>query len=556
MNIFPPLPRFDKILGILLMFIHLKTGHIMRSTCLLLILAQAVLLSSQDLHFHETGGFGTDKLFGIDGEVYRVTNLNKEGEGSLRFGLEQTGPRLIVFEVGGIIDLEREDIVVREGSVTVAGQTAPWPGITLIKGGLRVRANEVLIQHLTIRPGDAGYTEPLGWEPDGFATSSSNVVFDHCSVSWAIDENMSVARGGNNVTFYRCIVAEGLSNSIHAKSEHSCGSLVMFDSKNIAIIGSLYAHNFRRNPRYVDGSAVMFANNVVYNYGIYASHVGANVGVGNPDDPGVGDFIGNAYFRGPDGWDDIILESHKGDFDKNNAPANGIAYLEDNIGLDRMTGNSLRLHDEYVTLLSKAQVRPDSFQANEAYDNIEKVLYHAGSRPGERSEEDARIVQSLIDGTGSIIDSQSEVGSYPEYPDSARALEHIPSSASLRRTWLDSISASLGSTVELDLSSLYAFIDEHLVISDQSARALSFQTHPKPASDFICFSFNLDDAETFQAYLVDMAGREIQLEHNLEGRTGYNEQHIALDGYSLAEGIYLLVLSNESRSFSEKVIFK
>jgi len=224
----------------------------MRYPALLLALTLSATLCSQDLHYHESGGFGTDGTYGVSGSVYRVTNLNNEGEGSLRSGIEMSDPRLIVFEVGGIIDLEEQNLVIENASVTIAGQTAPYPGITLIKGGFRVKEGDVLIQHLTLRPGDGSYDEAMGWEPDGFATSSTKVVFDHCSVSWAVDENMSVARGGNEVSFSRCIIAEGLSNSIHAKGEHSCGLLIAPDTKKISSIGSLYAHNSRRNPRLAD----------------------------------------------------------------------------------------------------------------------------------------------------------------------------------------------------------------------------------------------------------------------------------------------------------------
>jgi hypothetical protein len=517
-------------------------------------MAPFLTLFSQDPHYHETGGFGTDHSFGTGGEVYRVTNLNNEGEGSLRYGLELSGPRLIVFEVGGMINLAEKDLVINNGQVTIAGQTAPYPGITIIKGAVRIKADEVLLQHLTLRPGDGGYSEPVGWEPDGFSAASNQVVFDHCSVSWAVDENMSVARNGNDVTFYRCIIAEGLSESIHGKGEHSCGLLVVFDCKNIASIGSLYAHNFRRHPRLVDGSEVLFANNVVYNYGIYAAHIGANVGAGNPDDPGIADFIGNAYFKGIDGWDDYMLESHQGDFDKNNPPAIGKAYLEDNIGLDRLNGNSLIQHDEYVTILSESGVRPEAFQPMDAYENIGLVLTHAGARPGERSAEDARIVQSLIDGTGSIIDSQDEVGGYPEYDSTARAIDSIPETENERRAWLDSISTSLEAAGDIDLRPLYQFIDEHLSTSVTTPGSLSWQISPNPVSDHIQLSFRLAESKTISIYLVDMMGRKTGL-INQHFDPGTYKQRIHLGDHALPEGIYLLLLTDGSKTVSKNLVF-
>ena len=529
----------------------------MRYILLASFLAFSIPLFSQDLHYHETGGFGTDKVYGIDEKVYRVTNLNKEGEGSLRYCLEQKGPRLIIFEVGGIIDLEEKDIVIKNDSVTVAGQTAPYPGITLIKGSLRVAANDVLVQHLTIRPGDGGYSVPTGWEPDGVSITSASVVFDHCSVSWAIDENMSVARGGNNITFYRCIIAEGLSNGIHAKGEHSCGSLVTFDTKNISIIGCLYAHNYRRNPRYADGAKLLFANNVIYNYGIYASHVGANVGAGNPDDPGIADFIGNAYFKGIDGWDNYMLEAHQGDFDKNNPPGVGKAYLKDNIGLDRVTGDLLIPHDEHVKILESPHVKPEAFHPIPAYNSIEMVLKHSGARPAERNTTDVRIVQSLIDGIGSVIDSQEEVGSYPDDKDSTRIIESIPSTYTELRAWLDSISTSLELAGELDVSMLYNFIDEHNSVSVQMPNTFSlFRSYPKFTTGNITISFSLKNTEIINIYLLDIMGRKLQIKNNLFCEAGFNEYTFSIDKQSIPNGLYLLVLASKEHVVSEKILLK
>jgi hypothetical protein len=364
---------------------------------------------------------------------------------------------------------------------------------------------------------------------------------------------MSVGNGGNDVTFYRCIVAEGLSNSIHGKGEHSCGSLVYFNSKNVSIIGSLYAHNFRRHPRLVSGSEVLFANNVVYNYGIYASHIGPNVGAGNPDDPGVADFIGNAYFKGVDGWEDYMVEAHKGDFDKNNAPANGKAYMEDNIGLDRVTGSALIQHDEYVTILNESGVMPDSYQPYAAYDNIELVLKRAGARPRERSETDARIVQTLIDGTGSIIDSQQEVGGYPELDSTARVLVNIPSTLPERKEWLDSISATLEEVPDLDVSPLYAFIDENLATGIKPSHSILLHCYPNPATNIVNLTFRTAQAAAVQLYLTDMTGRRIPLQNRWYG-AGLHQQQFHLDEYGVPSGSYLMVLTDGTNTFTEKIM--
>src|SRR3982750_2780496 len=107
---------------------------------------------------------------GQGGKIIRVTTLAAEGPGSLTAALETRGPRVIVFEVGGVIDLGGKSVKLREGKVTIAGQTAPDPGITLIKGELEVFAKDVIVQHISIRPGAYGRAKRSGNDHDGFST--------------------------------------------------------------------------------------------------------------------------------------------------------------------------------------------------------------------------------------------------------------------------------------------------------------------------------------------------------------------------------------------------
>ena len=126
-------------------------------------------------------GFAED-IGGKGGEFIRVTNLDSNGPGSLREALETKGPRIIVFEVGGVIDLNKNSLRISEPFVTVAGQTAPSPGITIIKGSVGIVTHDVLVQHIRIRPGDAGEPKKSGWEVDGIATSGKdayNIIIDH-----------------------------------------------------------------------------------------------------------------------------------------------------------------------------------------------------------------------------------------------------------------------------------------------------------------------------------------------------------------------------------------
>jgi len=204
---------------------------------------------------------------GRGGNILRVTNLKARGPGSFAAAVQTKGRRIIVFEVGGVIDLQKNSIAITEPFLTIAGQTAPSPGITFIRGGIRIEAHDVIVRHICVRPGEAGAGKKSGWEVDGIATGSYDIIVDHCSCTWATDENLSASgprfdgqrveqwrrNTSHRITFSNCIIAEGLSHSTHGKGEHSKGTLIHDNATEIAIIGNLYANNMQRNPYFKGG---------------------------------------------------------------------------------------------------------------------------------------------------------------------------------------------------------------------------------------------------------------------------------------------------------------
>src|SRR6187402_3739356 len=137
-------------------------------------------------------GFGMETKAGRGGTVYKVTNLNASGSGSLKACIDATVPRTCVFEVSGTIRIT-SDLIIRNNQIRIAGQTAPSPGIMIRGAAILITASDVLIQHIRVRTGD----DPNGPNPDnrdslkitGTSTKTvRNVVIDHCSFSWSIDE--------------------------------------------------------------------------------------------------------------------------------------------------------------------------------------------------------------------------------------------------------------------------------------------------------------------------------------------------------------------------------
>ena len=161
---------------------------------------------------------------GRGGKVYKVTNLNASGAGSLKACVaDATGPRVCVFEVSGTIRIT-SDMMVRNGNLTIAGQTAPSPGITIRGAALRIQANDILVQHIRVRAGD----DTNGPDPDNRdslkiegsdSRQVKNIVIDHCTFSWAIDEIASVWGWHDNITFTNNIFAEPLNESLHMSDD-------------------------------------------------------------------------------------------------------------------------------------------------------------------------------------------------------------------------------------------------------------------------------------------------------------------------------------------------
>jgi hypothetical protein len=373
-------------------------------------------------------------------QVVRVTSLESDGKGSLRAALRVKGPRIVVFEVGGVIDLGQKGIEIHEPEVIVAGQTAPAPGITVIKGGLSIEADRVVLQHLAVRPGDAGQAKRSGWEPDGITTSGGpvDVWVDQCSVTWSVDENLSASTyksptgaPARRIHFRNCLVAEGLDDSTHRKGPHSKGTLVFGGTQEVAIVGCLYVSQVERNPVFQPGTSGVIVNTVIANPGARAIHAhlpdaeAKAAGFGNPRIA----VVGNVVFFGEES-----KKSARAIFE---GGADG--YFKDNEGYDWQT-KPLDLLRTPFPMLEKPPVWPAGLEPVSTTAALWRVTRFVGARPAERDAIDRRIVAGALTGTARIIDSQEEVGGYPKHAPAQRALI-VPEKG--RRAWLEKLATAL-----------------------------------------------------------------------------------------------------------------
>lgn len=372
-------------------------------------------------------GWAASTPGGRGGQIIKVTTLAASGPGSFREAVETKGPRIVVFEVGGVIDLARSVIRISEPYLTIAGQTAPSPGITLVRGGIDLSGHDVIIQHIRVRPG-SGELARFSWDTDGISTiGAHDVIVDHCSLTWATDENLSASgprftgstpdewRAGTShrITFSHNIIAEGLARSTHPKGEHSKGSLIHDNVTDILLINNLYAHNMERSPLFKGGVRGAVINNLVYDPGQKAMHYNliAEEWGDHVYQTGRMTLIGNVLRAGPSTPAETALFAHGGSGDVE-------LYLNDNIAVDRL-GRPLPLTSRYTTgrakviELKQRPALPANITILSSIDVQDAVIKTVGARPWDRDAIDVRIVADTIEARGGIIDSEADVGGYP-----------------------------------------------------------------------------------------------------------------------------------------------
>jgi pectate lyase len=378
---------------------------------------------------HTPGGRG--------GRIIRVTTLAAEGPGSFLEAINAEGPRIVVFEVGGVIDLGVKTIKIKNPFLTIAGQTAPQPGITLIRGGIDIATHDVVVRHLRVRPGEAGQAKRSGSDFDAIATvgGAHDVIIDHCSLTWATDENLSASGprfGGDTpqqwrentshrITFSNNLLAEGLAHATHAKGEHSKGSLIHDNARDILIVGNLYAHNRERNPMFKGGTQGIVVNNLIYNPGQRAVHYNlvAAEWDGHPYEEGRLVLIGNVMRGGPDTPEKSVFFMFGGSGALD-------LYMHDNLAVDRI-GRPLPMQGSYSTapvsprLMKAPPMLPFGVAPIPAAKVQDAVIANAGARPWDRDDIDRRILADTIEGRGEIIDSEQQVGGYPKHAETRQA---------------------------------------------------------------------------------------------------------------------------------------
>lgn len=372
------------------------------------------------LAFPGADGFGKFTTGGRAGKVITVFNLNDSGTGSLREAINTKGPRTIVFAVSGTIDLQ-SPLTIREGNITLAGQSAPGDGICIRNHPVFVKADNVIIRYMRFRLGDQS-----AQQNDAITcVRQKNIIIDHCSMSWATDECASFY-DNENFTLQWSIISESLNHSVHEKGDHGYGGI--WGGKGATFHHNLLAHHNSRLPRFCgsryhkepEKEIVDFRNNVIYNWMGNSSYAG---------EQGNHNMVNNYYKAGPATTSSAkkkrIIEPY--------SPF-GKFYVNGNFveGYPEVTNNNWNGGVQCNDLDSVRALQPFNVVAinkEGAINACKNVLESAGASVA-RDGIDARIVKEVETGTASkgknkngIIDSQNDVGGWPELKSTAPLMD-------------------------------------------------------------------------------------------------------------------------------------
>lgn len=374
-----------------------------------IVSSDSVSAPDKPLAFPGAEGFGKYTTGGRGGEVLIVTNLNNEGTGSLREAIRVKEPRIIVFSVSGTIALE-SPLDINYGNLTIAGQSAPGGGITLRNYPIKIKGENVIIRYIRSRMGNKNNVQDDAIS----AIGQKNIIIDHCTFSWGTDECASFY-DNENFTLQWSIISESLNNSVHEKGEHGYGGI--WGGKGATFHHNLLAHHQSRNPRFngartylqqqPEKEIVDFRNNVIYNWRSNSAYAGER---GNYN------IVNNYYKSGP------ATEESKRDRIVNPWTPFGNFYVAGNYmeGFPEVIQDNWKgVQGEYSdSALVSASIQVVAIPEQSAEAALEVVLADAGASY-IRDAVDQRIVQEVWKGEttfgrNGIIDSQSEVGGWPE----------------------------------------------------------------------------------------------------------------------------------------------
>jgi hypothetical protein len=443
-------------------------------------------------------GFGANALGGRGGDVIKVTNLDDSGPGSFREAVMTSGPRIVVFEVSGIIELS-SDLRITSPFLTIAGETSP--GGILITGRRTVlQTHDVIIRHLRFRVGpprngaDGGTLDALVLYGKGSSHPPGvrNVIIDHCSLSWGTDEVFSTAYGATDFTVQWSVIAEGLDDG-HPEGNHSKGAFFAGSSLEEDVRGSFHhnyiAHNRARNPEVQQNTSgsdyevfIDIRNNVIYNFN------GASVGKISGD--AKVNLVDNYVKAGPESTANAFEWRHSA----SSTPRPTI-YVYRNIGTTEDGSNpeawnvasgfstTETTSQEWRSLTPHPAAAVTTTAMSEAY--ALELLDTVGATKPVRDSVDTRIVDDFRNGTGRIPNTVNFPADYPVF--ASRSAPQDQDDDGMSDTWEseNGFDPTRNDSAEDNDNDGYTNIEEYLHFLADSMTSGAPVTRPAPPTDLI-----------------------------------------------------------------------
>ena len=554
--------------------INTKTRRRISVLVLAAVMYFGTSLWAQTWSFPGAEGGGMFTRGGRGGKVFEVTSLADDGTvGTLRYAINQSGARTVVFRVSGTIALT-SDLKISKDSITIAGQTAPGDGICLRKYTLYVNANEVILRYLRVRLGDetGGESDAMSGFTNATTGYKNHVIVDHCSASWSEDEGLSYY-GNDYVTVQWCIISESLYNSNHPKGAHGYGG-IWGGLDHTTFHHNLLAHHSSRNPRLSGVGTttgcynVDLRNNIIYNWGFNSAYGG---------EASTANFVNNYYKPGPATKSGVRSRIY------NPSDTVGRWYIQGNfvegnptVSNDNWAGgvvpsiapkdlSSIRANTPFAALPMTMQ------SAQQAYD---LVLQYAGAALPKRDTVDRRIVYEAKTGTVTfggktyakvqgfdttkvygIIDSQTDVGGWPVLNSTSAPLD--TDHDGMPDSWELTHGLNPGDATDRNIvgSNGYTMLEQYLndlvgsnpstttEISRGSSLPNRFyldQNYPNPFNPATAISYQLSAISFVTLRVYDLLGREVAT--LVDGERGAGSYQVAFDASHLSSGVYLYQL--------------
>ena len=524
-------------------------------------------------------GYGKYVTGGRGGAVLEVTNLNDSGPGSLRDAISKNFPRIIVFRISGTIFLN-STLSIKYGDVTIAGQTAPGDGICLAGYTLTVDANNVIIRFIRSRHGDLTPSQDDAMN----GRDHSNIIIDHCSMTWSVDECASFY-DNENFTMQWCLIGESLYNSIHEKGPHGYGGIQ--GGWGATFHHNLYVSNTSRNPRFCgaryhldtpEKEIVDFVNNVIYNWG-FNSIYGGELGQQN---------VRLNYFKSGPATDNDKKNRILNPTISSDPPAGyGKFYVADNyvVGYPNTTADNWTTGVQEVSNATKDQIRVDqpfpivyvtTQSPEEAY---QLVLDNAGATLPKRDSVDSRLISDTRGDTATyegptyksslsvitgIIDSQTDVGGWPVL-NSAPAPPDADHDG-MPDDWETSHGLNPNDSSDANTfgSDGYTMIEEYInslvsqfPVSVSNAKQIPVdfslkQNYPNPFNPVTTIEYSIPVKTRIKLEVFDLLGRKVLTLVDQEQTAGKHK--VNFNASYLSSGVYIYRLLSPGQILSKKML--